>query len=216
MKFFESFLIFLTLYEFSFSASITKSYLESKYPITITSIYIKTSGLDKVEANAFSNFLSLQSISIHSDTISAIESYSFSNLSNLVGFSMSGNLVTTIQPYTYVNLPKLVEISISKSNIESLSDNAFTNASSLQNFYFFENKLTFLNKKAFINTKIKRFIIEGNLIAGIPSDFFSSTMPEVGLIDLRSNKIDSIVSGTFNGLENLTSIILFNNGMLFC
>ena len=189
-------------------------------PETVTSII----------ANAFANCNALSSITIPS-TVQTIGNNAFQYCRNLlsVNFSPNSNL-TTVGSYAFLFCDKLVSVNFNSlttlgsfafwycyklqtvtlpNNLQSIPDCAFEYCTSLKNFTF-PSALKSIGQKAFASTGI----IAANIPNGVTSIGEGAFL---GCSDLITANIPtgivSLGGGVFNSCNNLTSNIVFPEGL---
>ncbi|XP_046735293.1 protein artichoke-like [Diprion similis] len=124
------------------------------------------------------------------EDLGLIESDAFFNLSNLTSLIIRRNLFTVIESQAFRALPKLKTLDLSDNNIQILSSEVFADLPQLESLSLKGNQISVMTEEAF--TKL------------------NSTANKVSLF-FDNNKIHTLKTGSFRGIEGLNHIGLSNN-----
>lgn len=120
--------------------------------------------------------------------------------------------VKSIQAKHFENLRKLVYLSLFGNEIETIGSGAFSDLASLQTLYLSNNEnLKTISGDMFNGVpKLKYVWIDKLSLSEVPENLFRKT-PKITRICLKNNKIRYVSPRTFDGLNNLRTVILVNN-----
>ncbi|KAK3512890.1 hypothetical protein QTP70_028960, partial [Hemibagrus guttatus] len=99
-------------------------------------------------------------------------------------------------------------IYLQHNQITTISDEAFKNGTNLVWVMLHENQIVEIGKRAFANlVNLERLYLNGNNLTEVPSNIPNSLRD----LHLSHNKIDKVSLNAFEGMENLTTLLLNYN-----
>lgn len=120
--------------------------------------------------------------------------------------------VKSIQAKHFENLRKLVYLSLFENEIETIGSGTFGNLPSLQTLYLSNNEnLKTIDGNMFSGVpNLKIVFIDKLSLTEVPENLFRKT-PKIFRICLKNNKIRYVTFKTFEGLNNLRTVIFTDN-----
>lgn len=158
---------------------------------TINSLVFSGNKFEKLMEVNFERFLLNGILSLSHNSIRFISNASFSGLSNVRTIDLSYNKIEYIQENSFLSLTETLQyINVMSNNISNI------NASAL-----------------FSGPFLKVVILHTNRIDTISGTF--SNLKNLGILELKNNRLTSVPRETFYGLASLTILTLDNNKIEF-
>ncbi|XP_063286635.1 vasorin [Pelobates fuscus] len=157
----------------------------SRIPHNTVSLYLFENGISSVEEGSFSGLLDLQLLDLSHNMLSSLPGGVFRSLGNLSNLDLSSNKLKEIAADTFQGLGRLERLYLNENSIHSIHPDAFKGLESL------------------LELKLK-----GNQLVAPPA--FS--LPQLLLLDLSNNLIQSIQPGVFNA-ANIETLHLAGLGL---
>ncbi|KAI6647210.1 hypothetical protein LOD99_12207 [Oopsacas minuta] len=155
---------------------------------SLNTITILNSGLNEIEAGAFSGISSqLNYLDLSSNSITTIEQHFFTGLTKLGHLDLQQNSITHIEPGSFNDLTSLSTVTLKNNLITNLPDFLFT-STILTQFDITNNELFALTSRPFPNTVYTIFYLSNNNIARLHSNL-SSIFNTASRILLNSNPL---------------------------
>ena len=149
---------------------------------------------------------------LSNNKINSTEREAFNGLSNLKQIYLYGNDLTKLNNKMFVGLDSLEEMTLSFNKINSIEAGTFTGLRYLKELWLDNNKvLEHVTGNMFAGlNRLELLSIHTNKISKIATDLFTGLL-NLREIDLDDNLITEINNGTFNSLEQLSKVWLYNN-----
>ncbi|XP_070557642.1 insulin-like growth factor-binding protein complex acid labile subunit [Ptychodera flava] len=120
------------------------------------------------------------------------------------------NTITSIAPLDFQNLTELLYLDLSYNEIQELPAYTFSNNTKLEALLLGSNQLTFIHDTAFEGlNELKDLVLTENALKLIPAAV--QNLRSLVSIHLYQNRIESMPSQTFLGLNNLQFVNLHDN-----
>ncbi|XP_059062888.1 connectin-like [Achroia grisella] len=178
---------------------------------SLVRLMIKYGNIEKIQAFAFSNLITLEDIVIRENNIKILEKNSFAHLKNVKVISMDTNDIVEINRDVFVDLPSIEKIFLTVNKITTIHDRAFVHLTNLKELEIDKNKLFSLNSETFSGlVNLVRLDISGNSLEVIGDNTFVYLV-SLKFLNLDGNQIQMLDEKAFNGLGNLQSLSLAHN-----
>jgi Leucine-rich repeat (LRR) protein len=152
----------------------------------------------------------LTNLWLRTNQIEIIEKNSFVGLESLEILKLNGNKLKTIQ--TFNSLMNVIELRLSNNRITHIEENSLKELSQLEKLDLSNNQITFIHENTFENLKdLMELLIDNNQIKVLNREIFRDLIGLTSYLNLMSNKIETIESGTFRNLIGLKEISLSYN-----
>ena len=201
--------------------------------INLTNLYLNSNQLTSVPAS-IGDLSNLESLILSGNELTNVPA-SIGNLGNLKRLYLHSNLLTNI-PSTIGDLSNLTALAVndnqlvnipasignlSKLNFLQLSGNQLTalpasigNLAELSRFYLSKNQLTYLPTSIGNLSKLAFLYLEDNLLTALPVNM--GNLNKLRTLWVQRNQIAGAMPEWFADLENLTSLITYNNQLSGC
>lgn len=225
----------LTLYRYKLTQLPSKAFSG----LTIKNLVLSQNGIETIQSDLFSGLEGLNQLDLYEPSLNSVDSDSFKPVENTLtdlelwnkaassvllsvkSFPKLINLrlwdITSLNAVWFDNMPELTGLILSdNAGITRYPESGFFTKNPKLNKVELENNkitdllevLTWLQN---VKSQLLSLILRGNLIQKVPSEINAFTKL-IGL-NLRANKISQITAATFNGLTELITLDVRDNGM---
>jgi len=153
----------------------------------------------------------LKTLYLHSNLLTNIPS-TIGDLSNLTALAVNDNQLVNI-PASIGNLSKLNFLQLSGNQLTALPA-SIGNLAELSRFYLSKNQLTYLPTSIGNLSKLAFLYLEDNLLTALPVNM--GNLNKLRTLWVQRNQIAGAMPEWFADLENLTSLITYNNQLSGC
>ncbi|XP_028314941.1 relaxin receptor 1 [Gouania willdenowi] len=178
--------------------------------INVTMMSLQRNKLQKLKANIFIKYQSLQKLYLQHNRIYDVNPDAFRGLYNLTRLYLSYNLISVLKPGVFKDLHKLEWLILENNNIHQISSMTFSGLHSLVLLVLFNNSLTKLEDICRGMPRLNWLDLEGNLIETIGNVSFHSCSMLTVLV-LQRNRISYIHEEAFLVLQKLGELDLSSN-----
>ncbi|KAF6732850.1 Relaxin receptor 1, partial [Oryzias melastigma] len=181
--------------------------------INITMMSLQRNHLQRLRANGFFIYQSLQKLYLQHNRIQDVSPDAFRGLHNLTRLYLSYNKITVLKPGVFRDLHKLEWLILENNNIHQISAMTFSGLNSLVLLVLLNNSLTKLDDICQEMPRLNWLDLEGNLIETIGNVSFHSCSMLTVLV-LQRNRINYIHEQAFSVLRKLGELDLSNNRLV--
>ncbi|KAM6923418.1 relaxin receptor 1 [Xenentodon cancila] len=181
--------------------------------INVTMMSLQRNRLQRLEANRFFIYQSLQKLYLQHNKIQDVSPDAFRGLYNLTRLYLSHNKITVLMPGVFQDLHKLEWLIIENNNIHQISPMTFSGLNSLVLLVLLNNSLTKLDDICREMPRLNWLDLEGNLIETIGNVSLRSCSMLTVLV-LQRNRIRYIHEHAFSVLQKLGELDLSNNRLV--
>ncbi|XP_077466264.1 relaxin receptor 1 isoform X3 [Stigmatopora argus] len=178
--------------------------------VNITKMSLQRNHLQRLKANAFIIYRSLQKLYLQHNEIEDVNPAAFRGLYNLTRLYLNYNRISVLMPGVFRDLHKLEWLILENNNIHHISPKAFSGLNSLVLLALLNNTLTKLDDICHEMARLNWLDLEGNLIETLENvSFYSCSMLTV--LVLQRNRISHIHDQAFSVLQKLGELDLSSN-----
>ncbi|XP_026038570.1 relaxin receptor 1 isoform X2 [Astatotilapia calliptera] len=178
--------------------------------MNVTMMSLQRNGLQKLRANIFFKYQSLQKLYLQHNKIQDVSPDAFRGLYNLTRLYLSNNRISVLMPWVFRDLHKLEWLILENNNIHQISPTTFSGLNSLVLLVLLNNSLTKLDDICREMPRLNWLDLEGNLIEVIGNASFSSCTMLTVLV-LQRNRISYVHEQAFSVLQKLGELDLSRN-----
>ncbi|XP_057706213.1 relaxin receptor 1 isoform X3 [Corythoichthys intestinalis] len=178
--------------------------------VNITKMSLQRNHLQRLKANSFIIYHSLQKLYLQHNEIEDVNPAAFRGLYNLTRLYLNYNRISVLMPGVFSDLHKLEWLILENNNIHHISSKAFSGLNSLVLLALLNNTLTKLDDICREMARLNWLDLEGNLIETLENvSFYSCSMLTV--LVLQRNRISHIHEQAFSVLRKLGELDLSSN-----
>ncbi|XP_004363445.2 protein tyrosine kinase [Capsaspora owczarzaki ATCC 30864] len=179
---------------------------------TLKALYLSSTNITTLSANAFSGLSSLEQLWLPSTQISIIAPGAFTGLNSLTYLNFDGGNLRSLPPNVFAGLGSLQRIEASSNSmLTSISPGAFSGLSTLVSIDCSGSSVTSIPSGAFAGLiALKTLLMPNSDITSIAAGAFSD-LASITVISLNNNALTTLPPGLFKGLTNLWSFQATNN-----
>nr|XP_020478498.1 relaxin receptor 1 isoform X4 [Monopterus albus] len=181
--------------------------------MNVTMMSLQRNRLQKLRANTFVKYKSLQKLYLQHNRIQDVSSDAFRGLYNLTRLYLSYNKISILMPGVFQDLHKLEWLILDNNNIHQISSMTFSGLNSLVLLVLLNNSLTKLDDICQELPRLNWLDLEGNLLEAIGNTSFCSCHMLTVLV-LQRNLISHIHEQAFSVLRKLGELDLSNNRLM--
>lgn len=171
---------------------------------------VSNNALTAISKNTFPKLYELHTIDLSHNNISVISNAVFQTLFSLRSLNLSYNSMEIIKPPIFGTLPTLLEMDLSNNQLKDIAKGAFTKLASLRYLTLTNN---YLERIFQIPISLNHLTMRNNQISEIPEKTWPS-MNALLSLDVSENQLmDTLFSGSFQGLLTLQKLNLNSNGI---
>ncbi|XP_039477023.1 relaxin receptor 1 isoform X2 [Oreochromis aureus] len=178
--------------------------------MNVTMMSLQRNGLQKLRANTFFKYQSLQKLYLQHNKIQDVSPDAFRGLYNLTRLYLSNNRISVLMPGVFRDLHKLEWLILENNSIHQISSTTFSGLNSLVLLVLLNNSLTKLDDICREMPRLNWLDLEGNLIEVIGNASFSSCTMLTVLV-LQRNRISYVHEQAFSVLQKLGELDLSRN-----
>ncbi|XP_028445251.1 relaxin receptor 1 isoform X2 [Perca flavescens] len=178
--------------------------------INVTMMSLQRNRLQKLKANAFFRYQSLQKLYLQHNRIQDVSPHAFRGLYNLTRLYLSYNKISALMPGVFQDLHKLEWLILENNNIHEMSSMTFSGLNSLVLLVLLNNSLTELDDICREMPILNWLDLEGNLIETIGNVSFCSCSMLTVLV-LQQNRVSHIHEQAFSVLQKLGELNISYN-----
>jgi hypothetical protein len=170
-----------------------------------------TSNVPFVIPQLFEQFQNIFRFRVLSSGLLRIQSNAFGNASKLELIVVNSNPLHTIESNAFVGAKMLRTLDLNGNQIANVLDDSFNGLSSLRDLMLENNRITRFSKNIFKPLKnVESIFLSSNRIATVEDELFQG-LRHLRSIDLMSNRISEINRNFMDGLNSLRSLNILNN-----
>ncbi|KAM3866973.1 relaxin receptor 1 [Diretmus argenteus] len=181
--------------------------------VNVTMMSLQRNRLQKLNADIFYKYQSLQKLYLQHNRIQAVSPNAFRGLYNLTRLYLSYNKISILRPGVFQDLHKLEWLILENNNIHQISSMTFSGLNSLVLLVLLNNSLTKLDDICQKMPRLNWLDMEGNHIETIGNVSFCSCNMLTVLV-LQRNRINHIHEQAFSLLQKLGELDLSNNRLV--
>ncbi|XP_023253743.1 relaxin receptor 1 [Seriola lalandi dorsalis] len=181
--------------------------------MNVTMMSLQRNRLQKLRANTFFKYQSLQKLYLQHNRIRDVSPDAFRGLHNLTRLYLSYNKISVLMPGVFQDLHKLEWLILENNNIHQISSMTFSGLNSLVLLVLLNNSLTKLDDICQEMPRLNWLDLEGNHIEAIGNVSFCSCSMLTVLV-LQRNRISHIHEQSFSVLQKLGELDLSNNRLV--
>ncbi|XP_026213857.1 relaxin receptor 1 [Anabas testudineus] len=181
--------------------------------MNVTMMSLQRNQLQKLRANTFFTYQSLQKLYLQHNRIRDVSPGAFRGLYNLTRLYLSYNKISVLMPGVFQDLHKLEWLILENNNIHQISSMTFSGLNSLVLLVLLNNSLSKLDDICQEMPRLNWLDLEGNLIETIENVSFCSCSMLTVLV-LQRNRISHIHEQAFSVLQKLGELDLSNNRLV--
>nr|XP_046262718.1 relaxin receptor 1 isoform X2 [Scatophagus argus] len=181
--------------------------------INVTMMSLQRNQLQKLRANAFFKYQSLQKLYLQHNRIQDVSPDAFRGLYNLTRLYLSYNKISVLMPGVFQDLHKLEWLILENNNIHQMSTMTFSGLNSLVLLVLLNNSLTTLDDICREMPRLNWLDLEGNLIESIGNGSLRSCSMLTVLV-LQRNRISHIHEQAFSVLQKLGELNISYNPLV--
>ncbi|KAL7043456.1 hypothetical protein ACKWTF_001514 [Chironomus riparius] len=175
----------------------------------LTSIELRSMGIQHVDENAFKDCHELQALDLYNNKISRIDEKAFENNQGLATLYLYQNQLSELPENVFLNQQNLITLWLDNNYFTSFPKKEFAPLNSLNNLDLRGNRIRNITDDSFENLKsIKYLYLQSTQIEELPKNVFRH-LKSLSTLSLSYNKLKVIHSLGF--LPNLTEIELSDN-----
>ncbi|XP_029021100.1 relaxin receptor 1 isoform X3 [Betta splendens] len=179
----------------------------------VTMMSLQRNQIQKLRANAFFKYQSLQKLYLQHNRIGDVSPGAFKGLCNLTRLYLSYNRISVLRPGVFQDLHKLEWLILENNNIHHITPTTFSGLNSLVLLVLLNNSLTRLDDICGEMPRLNWLDLEGNLIETIENVSFCSCSMLTVLV-LQRNRIGHVHEQAFSVLQKLGELDLSNNRLV--
>ncbi|XP_061691550.1 relaxin receptor 1 isoform X2 [Syngnathoides biaculeatus] len=181
--------------------------------LNVTMMSLQRNHLQKLKANSFFMYQSLQKLYLQHNEIAEVNPAAFRGLYNLTRLYLNYNRISVLMPGVFRDLHKLEWLILENNNIHQISPKAFSGLNSLVLLALLNNTLTKLDDICREMGRLNWLDLEGNLIETLENLSFNSCSMLTVLV-LQRNRIGRIHEQAFSVLQKLGELDLSSNRLM--
>nr|QPD07683.1 toll-like receptor 13 [Nibea albiflora] len=178
---------------------------------TMSTLQLRRNKLHFIHSNFFKLCINVKELDLAESRIKNIHDEAFASMQSLKILTLSRNLLHSV-PAATKYIPTLEELDLSKNNITTLECQDFANMTKLKHLRLFNNYISALKDCVFKDLiKLQVLKLQGNHICTFGGAFKKPNLPNLTQLRLNGNRLTTIKSGSFNGLQSLQILSLHEN-----
>lgn len=177
----------------------------------VRSIRITNSNIPFIITQLFPIFQNVFRITIDSSGLTRIQSNAFSEAKKLELIFIVGNPLHTIQADAFLGASKLVNLDLRLNRLRNIHSDAFRGQESLLHLMLEVNQIRRLPSNVFDSlTNVEAIVLADNYIEVIEGKIFAKNQ-RLRYIDFARNRINEVQNTVLSGLEDLQLFNVFSN-----
>ncbi|XP_013133841.1 PREDICTED: slit homolog 3 protein [Papilio polytes] len=175
-------------------------------------LHLSKNSLGDLNEGPFWNLPSLKGLDLSHNYFQRLQPKLLYNLPSLRRINISNNKLTVIDPLTFIETPLLEYVNVSGNELVSIHPATFRNLASLYELDASSNKL--IEFIPGLPRGLEQLNVERNQITSLPVHPSPDLdLPSLRTLDISSNGIQRIATGTFKTLHNLRRLYMKRNGL---
>ncbi|CAM5081005.1 unnamed protein product [Natator depressus] len=172
----------------------------------ISSIYLGSSGIHRIEPGAFQGVKNLYHLHLDNNLLEQVPEGVFENLTNLIFLHLEHNQIAHLPPGGFSSLKQLSVLDLSNNLLLELSEQALHGLPRLRRLYLSANHITNVSSKA-LPGSLRALSLDGNQLASVPAAIRTSST--LSTLQLSGNPIRKLTSLSFGRrLRSLRQLFL--------
>ncbi|XP_012254156.2 leucine-rich repeat protein soc-2 homolog [Athalia rosae] len=156
----------------------------------------------------------LAALNLAENGLSVLPVDMFRNLNNLKVLNLSENYIENIPDEAFDHLQSLEELDLSKNNLTTLTNRVLERVTNIELLDLSSNRISELDPAINLLTRLIHLDLSHNNLENLPNGSLK-TLTELRHLDLSFNKIVSLGEDNLSHLNNLTSLLLNNNHLVY-
>ncbi|KAL1238379.1 Leucine-rich repeats and immunoglobulin-like domains protein [Trichinella spiralis] len=180
-------------------------------------LHLERNALSSINDGAFGNLAQLLELYLNNNKLTSVGQTWLYGLEKLEKLILSSNSVSMIESKGWRFCQRLLILDLSKNRLSALDSNIFSYLQRLEKLDLSENAISRIDEKALSSLGNLEFL---DLSSNELSDVFMSGqhiflgLSKVKVLKLNNNKLRSLPSNVFRGLDQLTRLELLNNPII--
>lgn len=159
----------------------------------------------------FETFPNVQNLLIDSSGLTRIQLNAFSNARELTTVVIIRNSIREIPARVFASSPRLRSLDMDTNRIENIDENAFDGLASLQLLYLDQNQINKLPTNVFRSlSSLRTLFLQDNQLNSLDGSIFANN-PQLFQVDIERNRINAIGRNFLDGLNNLFLLTMVGN-----
>lgn len=165
--------------------------------------------------HTFDFYGNLKTLNLASNFIHTLGSHNFKFQSTLTSLNLSSNVIKNITKNALRGLKLLRDLDLSSNNITEMEELSFHDTNELEYLNLSGNSMTSLPDDLLKSLPLLRtLLLSRNVLLEVPTGNLALVKPTLEILDLSSNLIEELVSGSLPSMNVLTFLNLADNGIL--
>ncbi|XP_066304498.1 insulin-like growth factor-binding protein complex acid labile subunit [Branchiostoma lanceolatum] len=177
---------------------------------TVTDLSVTNSSFTRFPSGMLRGLPNLKSFDGNHNLLEAVQSGLFTDHPTLEMINLYQNNISHLEPGAFSGMPHLKNVMLMNNKLTSLSQTAFSGSSNIQSLTLSFNTISRIDKDTFVGwNQLESVDLEQNTLANIDGVFVD--LPDLKMLTLTSNRLQSVSNMTFGNLPSLENVYLDKN-----
>ncbi len=193
-----------------------------------------------IDDNVLDTLPKLKYLYLEKNRLSSINTRTFKGMQSLIKLDLSHNMVEILDNNVFADMTRLTDLNLGSNELREIEDDAFIGLGSVEFLTLSDNRLTTTPSRALEHArKLRTLSVDFNEIETIPTHAFknlrelrqlsiesnsivhvsefafyeqdSSDVPQLEILSLKSNRLNTVPTRALNHITNLISVDLSGN-----